>query len=59
MASMKRLVGKNFVDYAGESPMFDIWGDVCYILELSETKDNLQMLGAMAKVSYIKDTEDL
>jgi hypothetical protein len=58
MASMKRLVGKDFVEYAGMSPMVDIWGDLCYILELTETKDNLQLLGAMAKVSYIKDTEE-
>lgn len=57
MASMKRLVGKNFVDYAGSSPMFDIWGDVCYILELNETQENLQLLGAMAKVSYIQDSD--
>jgi hypothetical protein len=58
MAGMKRLVGKNFIDYAGSSPMFEIWDDVCYILELAETKDNLEMLGTIAKVSYIKDTDE-
>lgn len=53
--NMQRLVGKTFEEYAKGAPYFDIYGDVCYILEISETPESLDLLGAMAKATYIKD----
>ena len=58
MANMKRVVGRTFEAYADESPYFDIYGDVCYIMEISETPENLELLRAMAKLEVIKDKED-
>lgn len=58
MHNMQRLVGKTFEEYAKGAPCFDVFGDACYILELSETPDNLELLKAMASVSYIKDKEN-
>lgn len=57
MSNMKRLVGKTWEIYAEESPYFDIWGDLCYILEVSETPDNLDLFKSIAKLEIIKDTE--
>ena len=58
MANMKRVVGKTWSEYAEESPYFDIWGDLCYILEVSETPDNLDLFKAIAKLEIIKDVEE-
>jgi hypothetical protein len=57
MSNMKRLVGKTLETYADESPVFDIWEDVCYILEISATKENVDLLRAIAKLEIIKDCE--
>jgi hypothetical protein len=57
MANMKRLVGKTFEAYAEESPMFDILADVCYILEISETPANLDILKNIAKLEIIRDED--
>ena len=57
MAGMKRVVGKTFEEYADEAPMFDIFADVCYILEISETTENIEILRNIAKLEKIKDEE--
>lgn len=57
LADMKRMVGKTFAEYADNSPYFDIYADVCYILDLPETKDNIEKLVEIAKTETIKDEE--
>ena len=58
MSNMKRLVGKTFEMYAEESPMFDIWADVCYILDIPEVLDNLDFLKAVAQLETIRDEDE-
>lgn len=55
MSNMKRVVGKTFEGYAEESPMFDIWLDVCYILDISETQENIDQIKEIARNICIKD----
>lgn len=57
LANMYKTVGKTFEEYAEASPYIDIWADLCYILEISETPDNLNLFKAMAKLETIKDKD--
>ena len=57
MADMKRLVGKTLKEYADKSPVFNIWSDVCYILELSATSGNLEKMEEIASNATINDSE--
>ena len=58
MANMSRLVGKTFAEYAENAPMFDIYVDVCYILEESEIPENTDFLKEVAKLETIKDYDE-
>lgn len=58
MANMKRVVDKTWKEYAEEAPYFDMIGDLCYILEISETPDNVDLLKAIMSMEYIKDVEE-
>jgi hypothetical protein len=57
LANMYKMVGKTFEEYAEASPYIDIWADLCYILGISETPDNLNLFKAMAKLETIKDKD--
>ena len=57
MANMKRVVDKTWKEYAEEAPYFDMIGDLCYILEISEVPKNVDQLKDIMNAEYIKDTE--
>ena len=54
-SGIKKVVGKTFFQYAEENPYFDLFRDVCYILGLSETPENLKAIEKIAKSHIIED----
>lgn len=57
VSNMYQLVGKTMKEYADASPVFDIWADICYILDISETAENLTILEHLAEQEIIRDKE--
>ena len=55
MTNLYKMVGKTLEEYIDEAPVDDLFRDACYILDISETKDNLDKLREIAKEVKISD----
>lgn len=58
LANIYKAVGKTLEKYMDESLYIDILADACYILELPETPENLDMLREIAKLETIRDKDE-
>ena len=58
MSDLKRLVGKKYSEYIDNAPQFDIINDVCYIMDIPETKEQADSIMDLAAQSIIKDGEE-
>lgn len=57
MTNLYKMVGKTLEEYIDEAPVDDLFRDACYILDISETKDNLDKLREISKEVKISDKE--
>lgn len=58
MSDLKRLVGKKYSEYIDNAPQFDIINDVCYIMDIPETKEQADSIMDLAAQYTIKDGEE-
>ena len=58
MSDLKRLVGKKYSEYINNAPQFDIINDVCYIMDIPETKEQADSIMDLAEQYTIKDGEE-
>lgn len=58
MSDLKRLVGKKYSEYINNAPQFDIINDVCYIMDVHETKEQADSIMNLAAQYTIKDGEE-
>ena len=59
MSDLKRLVGKKYSEYIDNAPQFDIINDVCYIMNVPETKEQADSIMDLAAQYTIKDGEEI
>ena len=57
MTNLYKMVGKTLEEYIDEAPVDDLFRDACYVLDISETKDNLDKLREISKEVKISDKE--
>ena len=58
MSDLKRVVGKKYSEYIDNAPQFDIINDICYIMDIPETKEQTDALMELAGQYTIKDEEE-
>ena len=58
MSDLKRLVGKKYSEYIDNAPQFDIVNDICYIMDIPETKEQTDAIMALAAEYTIRDEEE-